>query len=156
MGPQASVHVTVDHAALLRGHSLPGETCEIPGVGPIPVSVARMLAGDAFVSVLVTDGADVQAVATAGRTIPARMKRALIERDPTCVVPGCGNRRNLEFDHVVPLCAGGPTCLANLCRLCGWHHLLKSHHGWRLSGEPGEWVWEPPRVPATDLERSPP
>ncbi|MGH2704161.1 MAG: hypothetical protein ACRDJ4_03430 [Actinomycetota bacterium] len=43
-GPVARVHVRVDHSALLRGHSVSGEICEIPGVGPIPVAVAESLA----------------------------------------------------------------------------------------------------------------
>ncbi|MGH7364685.1 MAG: hypothetical protein ACREKA_13140 [Candidatus Methylomirabilales bacterium] len=42
-GSVARVHLRVDHAALLRGHSVAGETCEIPGVVPIPVAVAQAL-----------------------------------------------------------------------------------------------------------------
>src|ERR1019366_10764903 len=88
-GPSTMVHVRVDHAALQRGKVSPGEICEIPGVGPIPVEVARRLAADSILSVLITDGVDVTSVAHAGRTIPAGIRTALIERDPTCVVPGC-------------------------------------------------------------------
>ena len=32
-----TTHVVVDHQALLRGNTEPGETCEIPGVGPVSV-----------------------------------------------------------------------------------------------------------------------
>ena len=102
------VHVRVDHGALLRGRVGPGEICEIPGIGPIPVAVARRLAVDSILSVLVTDGVDVTTVAHAGRTIPASVRRALIERDPVCVVPGCGLRDGLEIDHVEPFAEGGP------------------------------------------------
>ena len=90
--PTATVHVRVDHAALVRGHVEPGELCEIPGVGPIPVEVARRLAVDSVLNVLVTDGVDVTTVAHSGRTIPAALRRALVERDPECVVPGCDTR----------------------------------------------------------------
>ena len=43
--PSAMVHVRVDHAALVRGHLESGEICEIPGIGPIPVEVARRAGG---------------------------------------------------------------------------------------------------------------
>ena len=101
------VHVRVDHEALVRGHLEPGEICEIPGIGPIPVAAARRLAADSILSVLVTNGTDVTTVAHAGRTIPASLKRALIERDPVCVVPGCDLRDGLEIDHVEPFALGG-------------------------------------------------
>ncbi len=74
-GPTAMVHVRVDHRALMRGSLRSGEICEIPGIGPIPVEVARSLAVDSILSVLVTDGVDVTAVAHAGRTIPASVKK---------------------------------------------------------------------------------
>ncbi|HWD51610.1 MAG TPA: DUF222 domain-containing protein [Acidimicrobiales bacterium] len=143
-GPATMVHVRVDHQALLRGHLEPGEICEIPGIGPIPVDVARRLATDSILSVLVTDGVDVTSVAHAGRTIPAALRTALIERDPVCVVPGCGIREALEIDHVLPFGNDGPTSLANLARLCHWHHYLKTHQRYRLDRVGDEWEWQPP------------
>jgi Domain of unknown function (DUF222) len=143
-GPSATVHVRVDHQALIRGHLRRGEICEIPGIGPIPVAVARRLAVDSILNVLVTDGVDVTAVAHAGRTIPAPLKRALIERDPVCVVAGCGTGEGLEIDHVEPFGQGGETSLDNLARLCHWHHYLKTHHGHRLERVEGGWRWIPP------------
>ena len=155
--PTAIVHVRVDHAALVRGHVEPGELCEIPGIGPVPVEVARRLAVDSVLSVLVTDGVDVTTVAHSGRTIPAALRRALVERDPECVVPGCTTREDLEFDHLRPFAEGGPASLANLARLCHWHHYLKTHHGHILEradvGSDGgpAWRWiapdDPPVVP---------
>jgi len=143
-GPASMVHVMVDHSALIRGEVHPGETCEIPGVGPIPVSTARSMLNDAFLAVLVTDGTDIQAVAHMGRLIPARLRTALDARDPVCVVPGCGERKGLEIDHVVPIEQGGPTCLSNIAKLCRWHHYLKTHQGHQLSGKPGAWTFTPP------------
>ena len=143
-GPSAMVHVRVDHQALVRGHLEPGEICEIPGIGPIPVAAARRLAVDSILSVLVTNGTDVTTVAHAGRTIPASLRRALTERDPTCVVPGCDVRDGLEIDHVEPFALGGATTLANLVRLCRWHHYLKTHQGHRLVRVAGGWRWDPP------------
>ena len=156
-GPSAVVHVRVDHAALVRGHVDAGELCEIPGIGPIPVEVARRLAADAYLHVLVTDGVDVTAVARGGRTIPAALRVALTERDPVCVVPGCDTRDHLEIDHLLPFADGGEASMANLARLCHWHHYLKTHHGHRLErggpvdGPDPTWTWrapdEPPVVP---------
>ena len=142
--PRASIHVRVDHTAFRRGHVEAGETCEIPGIGPIPVATARALAADAVISAVVTDGVDVKAVAHLGRTIPAHVRTALVARDPVCVVPGCHTRDGLEIDHIVAFAEGGATCLANLCRLCRWHHYLKTHQGGRLTGGPGAWSWELP------------
>ena len=98
-------------------------------------------------------------VARAGRTIPAALRRALVERDPVCVVPGCDTRDRLEIDHLLPYADGGEVSLANLARLCHWHHYLKTHHGHRIertggddgSGQSGGWRWivpdGPPVVP---------
>ena len=36
-----TAHVLVDHEALKRGHAIEGETCEIPGVGPVSVDWVR-------------------------------------------------------------------------------------------------------------------
>ncbi|TML89185.1 MAG: DUF222 domain-containing protein [Actinobacteria bacterium] len=140
--PRASIHVRVDHTAFRRGHVEAGETCEILGIGPIPVASARALVADAVISAIVCDGVDVKSVAHLGRTIPARVRTALVARDPVCVVPGCHTRTGLEIDHIVPFAEGGATCLANLCRLCRWHHYLKTHQGCRLTGGPGDWRWE--------------
>jgi len=151
--PTATLHVRVDHAALVRGHVEAGELCEIPGIGPVPVEVARRLAVDSILNVLVTDGVDVRSVAHSGRTVPAALRRALVERDPECVVPGCANRDDLEIDHLRPFAEGGPASLANLARLCHWHHYLKTHHGHRLErdevgGDEGPaWVWSAPEDP---------
>src|SRR5207302_996436 len=80
------------------------------------------LGSDATVHAVLTDGVDVTAVAHLGRTIPAHLRTALAERDPVCCVPGCDVRRGLEIDHRIPYAEGGPTSLANLARMCGWHH----------------------------------
>jgi hypothetical protein len=146
-GPKAMVHVRVDHSALVRGHKTKGETCEIPGIGPIPISAARRLLSDSILKVLVTDGCDVKAVAHAGRTIPSKVRTALEARDRTCVVPGCDVREGLEIDHVISVTEGGPTTLENLGRMCKWHHYLKTHCGYRLEGTPGFRRWVGPDPP---------
>src|SRR5205085_52180 len=97
-GPAHMVHVVVDYEALMRGHTVAGERCEIPGIGPIPVSLARQMSDDAFLKVLLTRGVDIVAVAHGGQTIPAHLRTALEIRDPKCIVPRCEVRRGLEID----------------------------------------------------------
>lgn len=149
-GPQAMVHVRVDHSALLRGHTLPGEICEVPEAGPIPVSSARAFMTDAVVKALLVEGNDVLKVAHLGRTIPSHLLTALLERDQCCVVPGCSQTSGLELDHIKPVVLGGKTALHNLCRLCGWHHYLKTHHGWQIKRRGKRWLFEGPHGPPPD------
>jgi len=148
-GPCKPVQVSavVDSAALARGHTEPGERCEISGVGPAPVTTARALLDDSVVSVLVRDGDDITAVSRPTRTIPAKLRRALEARDPKCPVKGCANDQFLEIDHIVPLAEGGRTELANLWRPCSHHHDLKTYFGWKVVGENGDRDLVPPDDP---------
>ncbi len=154
-GPAAVVHVTVDHDALVRGYVEPGEVCEIPGVGPVPVATAQRLAGDAVLKALVTKGVDVTSVAHLGRTIPAHVRTALEARDQKCVKPGCDTRRGLEIHHWrVPYVQEPYARLENLARLCRFCHLQATHHGFTLGGGPGAWTWSGPDAPDPPPETS--
>jgi hypothetical protein len=146
-GPRTATVINVDHPALMRGFCHPGETCEIPGIGPIPVTVARALAADSFLKVLVRRGTDIKAVGHAGRTIPAALRTAVEARYPTCAVRGCDVRHQLEIDHVLGQAQGGLTTHENLIRLCTWHHMLKSTHEYRLVGSHGNWTLVGPDPP---------
>ena len=116
------------------------------GVGPIPVERARQVMGDALVKLVITNGVDVPAICRLGRAIPVAVMEALMERDPTCVVPGCDVAVHLQVDHwQVDYGKGGPTRWSNLARLCIFHHRLKTHQGFRLNGGPGNWEWVPPK-----------
>ncbi len=149
-GPGAVVHVRVDYEALKRGYAKRGEVCEVPGVAPIPVAAVRDFASDAFIKAVVMKGRDVSTVAHLGRNISTHLETAVIERDPTCVVPGCGETQDLQIDHSVPVHHRGPTKLRNLGRLCRWHHYQKTHHGYVLRRFGGGWVWESPHGPPRD------
>ena len=150
-GPHSVVHVVVDYDALMRGHTVTGEQCEIPGIGPIPVTLARQLSEDAVLKVLVTKGVDVTAVAHAGYTIPAHLRTALDIRDRTCIVPRCTVRRNLERDHRNTYSRTRVTKLDDLARLCRWHHYQKTFLGYTYRGGPGTWEWIPPENCDEDL-----
>lgn len=145
-GPEATVHVFVDYDALVRGQTVAEEHCEIPGLGPIPVSVARRMATDSILKVIVTKGVEMIAVAHAGRTIRAHHRSALEARDPVCIVPGCGMRRGLQIDHRAPYVETRHTSLDGTARLCRWHHYQKSHCGFTYRGGHGAWEWVPPEM----------
>lgn len=141
VGVDAVVHVEVSQEAYARGYTEPGETSKIRGVGPVPVPVAHRLAAAGSVKVIERAGVDVTRVAHLGRSIPAHLRTALEARDPVCVVPGCDIATDLEIDHIIPFAEGGPTTLENLARICTFHHVAKTHHGWRLEGRPGAWIF---------------
>ena len=131
----ATVTFRVDHAAFDRGHTEPGEVCEIAGIGPVPVAVVQRLAVDAVFKALIVDGTDVRAVSHLGRTIPARLRTAVVEQFPECAIAGCHVSRHLEIDHNTPVCEHGRTELCNLCRLCRFHHWHKHTFNERVEGE---------------------
>jgi len=62
------------------------------------------------------------------RHIPARVKRAVRERDQDrCAFVGdngkrCDARHGLEFDHVIPVARGGESTVANVRQLCRAHN----------------------------------
>ena len=88
--PTCSVMVRVDLDALLRGHAEGDECCEIDDQGPIPVPMARDMANDSFLRLVFHRSGDIRAVSHLGRTINQQLRTALVFRDRTCVVPGCG------------------------------------------------------------------
>jgi hypothetical protein len=112
--------------------------------------MARDLANDSFLRLVFHRAGDIRAVSHLGRTVNSRLRTALVHRDTTCVVPGCGTSYGLEIDHLIPLAEGGPTELDNLALLCHHHHFLKTYEDWVLSrdgtgpdGQP-QWRFEPP------------
>jgi 5-methylcytosine-specific restriction endonuclease McrA len=131
--PVPDVRLHLDGAALERGWAEPGERCDLDGVGPVPVTLARAMLQDAKVTVLRHDQhGDITHVSSPTRTTPARLRRWVEEAFPTCGRSGCHSRFRLEIDHVTPLAEGGATVKANLWRLCGHDHHLKTYRGWEV------------------------
>jgi hypothetical protein len=120
------------YAALERGYVEPGERLDLQGVGPIPVTIARMLLGDAKLVLLSRDGEEITKISSAKRAIPAPVRRWVDRAYPTCGVGGCPQRQRLQIDHIVPVEEHGPTCKENLWKLCVHHHTLKTLYGWRV------------------------
>jgi hypothetical protein len=146
-GSDVKTVIRIDHTAFTRGHVEPGETCEIIGVGPIPVTVAKAMSVDAFYAAVITRGVDIVNVAHLGRAVTAEQRTALQLRDPTCAVPGCTTSHGLEIDHTTSATGWADTrrtTLNQLARLCHHHHQQKTHHGYTLTGTPGNWQWRPP------------
>jgi hypothetical protein len=139
--PPAELHLRADAAPLARGCALPGEQCHIDGVGPIPVTLARVVLEDARVTVIGHDATgDITTVSSPKRTIPARLRRAVIAAYAPCGRNGCDSTFNLQIDPIQALEHGGQTCKHNLWRLC-WHcHYLKTHCGWNtVQDAEGNW-----------------
>ena len=153
--PKAEIRVLVDHAALVRGHTVAGEACEIEGLAPVPVAVVESWRHDAYLRLIVTDGIDVKAVTRRSRYVDAHLDAALAVRDRHCIVTGCDVDWRLERDHRVPYAQCHTTSLDGLGRMCWWHHLLKTK-GWALVGGPGCYRLTPPGtgVVATDVDRN--
>lgn len=142
--PRYSINLRADRAAWRRGKTLPGETCEVDGAGPIPVSVAQKLVEDGVVNEVGMDGADVVSLVSHSRYIPASVRRALIARDPMCPIPGCYERDDLQFHHWrEDFTKSGRTSLDDLCRPCTFHHDLITRGVMSLRGGPGKWEWLP-------------
>ncbi len=131
-GADAKIIVRVDHSALVRGRAVAGETCEIAGVGPIPVGTVREWLDDAFIAVVLTKGQDVQKVVHLGRRFTATQRTALQWQDPICARQGCSNRLRLEYDHFEDWAHTHTTRVPAARRFCHPCHQLKSA-GWQVS-----------------------
>jgi hypothetical protein len=102
------VIVRVDWDALVRGWPVEGEVCEVPGIGPVPVSLVRAMveSGDAVLKAVVTRGTDVVNVAHLRRQPSAVQRTALRWLDLVCVEPGCVS--GPSWRSTTP-CRGRPT-----------------------------------------------
>jgi len=139
------VIVRVDHDALQRGHTHPGETCEAAGVGPLSVSAVReMITGGAFVAAVVTRATDIVGVTHLGRRPTAAQMTALQWRDTQCCAQGCPADGYLEIDHRTGWAQTRQTRLKHLDGLCSHHHHLKTNHGYRLDPGTGKRPMRPP------------
>lgn len=144
-----TVVVRVDAQALRRGHVEAGETCEIAGVGPVPVAAVERILPTSWVKVVIRDSVDVRSVCHIGRAVPAVVTTALEERDVHCVWPGCAIAHGLEAHHwKEDFARCGTTSLQGLARVCQRHHDLLTYSGWVLDGGPGRWQVHPPPAPA--------
>jgi hypothetical protein len=142
--PQSMVIVHVAYEAIVRGALADGEVCEIRGVGPVPLDVARSMAADSILRILVTKGGQPMAVTPGVRTIPRALRLLIEARDRTCVVPGC-DVTICQIDHRKGFAQLGPTDLENCGLLCKRHHDMKTYLGYRLTRhDNGSWSFTAP------------
>jgi hypothetical protein len=144
----AKVIVRADLGALDRGHTEPGEVCEIAGHGPVPVAdVWDMIDGGAFIAGILTRGTDIVALRHLGRR-PTALQRTVLEWETagTCAVEGCTNNVRIEIDHVDPWARTHTTDIDQLAGICSRCHRRKTHEGFTLG----------PRLPTGKRHLHPP
>lgn len=137
----------IDWTALLRGSVEGDETCEIAGLGPIPVATARELLGESILKLVITKGSDVGNVTHLGRGANTAQKIALLWQQPVCTRQGCGRRLRLENDHRDDYARVRCTELGKLDPLCHHDHALKTYKGWALVEGNGVRPMVPPDDP---------
>jgi hypothetical protein len=139
-GTRHTVHVVIDHAALLRGTTAPGERSEIDGVGPVPVGVVRSMMNDAFVDAVLGDGVAVARVAHLGGGPPPISAARSWCATPSAWCPAvtCGWAwRSTTSTPGARRASPGSIAWPG----CRFHHGQKTHEGYRLEGRPGHWRW---------------
>jgi hypothetical protein len=139
------VNIRVDYQALLRGYPEGNELSVIDGIGEVPVPTIESLLPGSFLKVLFYEADELTRISHPGRTLTEKLKTALANEYPTCVVPGCGATTFLEADHIRAFADHGPTTFNNLVHLCHFHHGLKTNAGYVVyQDEAGAWHFDPP------------
>jgi transcriptional regulator with XRE-family HTH domain len=155
----AAACVLVSLHALLEGKTASGETCEIPGVGPVPVEHARKVLSHGLLQLVITDGVDVQTVVSNTRHVPKALKIAIAVRDRTCKIRGCDCDRMLERHHTHDYAKSHRTTYQELGNLCPKHHDLVTHKGYTTAdNQDGTWDLHAPAndLPANDAPANAP
>ncbi len=124
------VIVVVDVEALRRGWVESGETCEIRGVGPVPVATARELLGEAALAIVIKDGVDVRNVTHLKRRTTAHQRTALEFWGIKCEIVGCDSTDFVDVHHVFEFARTHHTRIDELRVSCKHHH-RKEHQGWK-------------------------
>jgi hypothetical protein len=145
--PRHLALLRIDYDALARGAVEGGERCEIAGLGPIPVGVARELLGDAVLKLVITKGVDVMNVTHLGRSPTVAQQVALWWSARECQRDTCTRTERLENDHRIEWQKCHETRLDNIDPLCSSDHWLKTHEGWALVGGTGKRSMVPPDDP---------
>ena len=110
----------------------------LPGLGEdqavIDPAVVRRMACDAgIIPIVLGSRSEVLDIGRRSRTVPAGIRRALIQRDQGCAFPGCDRPHPwTDAHHIQHWSQGGPTALSNLVLLCGHHHDTIHHRGWAV------------------------
>ncbi len=144
--------ILVDGIALKRGYAAPGETCEIPGIGTIPVAWIETLLPDIHTEMLIHDAVDIRAYATRTRHRTRPVDLAVHVRDRDCTVPRC-HRDISELDHISDYADTHDTSVANVHGMCNANHDDKTYRDATFQRHDTTWQWWPP---GTDPATTPP
>lgn len=134
--PIAGAEIVVSED-LLSGHpltNLDALQCDIEGFGPIPrVTAERLLCDCAVGRVVMRGRSQLLDLGRRTRTVPDRLRRAIVLRDEHCQFPGCRAPASwCDAHHLVWWTRGGETSLENLALLCRRHHVAAHEGGWKL------------------------
>ena len=147
--------IRLDYEALVRGVAEGDEMCEIRGLGPIPVSVARALLGDAILKLVITKGVDVLSVTHLGRSPTMAQQVAIWWQSHMCTRDTCTRTERLENDHGPEWRKTKHTRLDELDPVCNREHDLKTNHGWDFVKGNGRRAMVPPDDPRHPKYRPP-
>ena len=125
----------------LRG---PGETCEIPGIGTIPVAWIEPLLPDIHTEMLIHDAVDIRAYATRTRHRTRPVDLAVRVRDRDCTVPRCHHDIS-ELDHIADYADTHDTSVANVHGMCNANHDDKTYRHATFQRHDTNWQLVAPR-----------
>lgn len=130
--------------ALWRGHPADSPTTAAaaswavgngPGQGFLASCQAEWLTCDGEITRLIVDPESRPLdVGRTARVVSASIRRALVERDAGCVIPGCDRPVGwCEAHHLQHWAQGGLTAVSNMVLLCSRHHHELHLGHWRIS-----------------------
>ncbi|HEY3671185.1 MAG TPA: DUF222 domain-containing protein, partial [Acidimicrobiia bacterium] len=138
--PIAGAELVVSEDVLARRPliELAALQCDIEGFGPIPrVTAERMLCDCATGRVVMRGRSQLLDLGRRTRTVPDRLRRAIVLRDEHCQFPGCRAPASwCDAHHLIWWTRGGETSLENLALLCRRHHVAVHEGGWKLERGP--------------------
>ena len=146
--PTLLVTVTAEDYATGRGWA------HVAGVDtPVSVNVARHTAcGGNVQRVLFDPEGRIIGIGATDRIFTVHQRRAILQRDRECLIPGCHVPASwCEIHHVTEHARGGPTHTDNGVTLCWHHHRTLDDSGWEIrmqNGIPqvrGPGWWDPHR-----------
>jgi hypothetical protein len=145
-GARAHIQVTIA-ASTLAG--LNDHPAELDGHGPIPASLARVIAYDPssrWRRLLLDDTGQLLHYARRTYRPPTALADHVTARDRTCRFPTCNRQaQHTDLDHLIAWNHGGTTTPDNLHALCRRHHRLKHHTRWQPHRHPdGSTTWTTP------------
>lgn len=149
-GSASSAHIVNGIAALSTGADAtrPTNVCRVERIGPVATQWLGDLFGNHRLTIRpILDTATIRPVDS--YEIPARMRRAVVERNPYDIFPGSTIRsRDCDLDHTDPYRWDGPpgqTRPDNLAPLSRRAHRAKTFGHWHATQiHPGVVVWKAP------------